>query len=55
MSKCPKRFVVLTLSACLTALLIQAAEKYPFAMEDSAALRSAQAMAIAADGCLFGF
>ncbi len=38
------------LAACLTALFAQGAEKHPFTVADSAALRSARAIAVTADG-----
>ncbi len=45
-----RRFVVFVLLASLSAISIQAVEKHPFGIEDSAALRSANAIAVAADG-----
>ena len=48
--KDPKRLIVSILSVCLTALCIHAEEKHPFSVEDDAALRSARAIAITADG-----
>ena len=50
MGKYTTRKVVLLLFACLIAVFNQAAEKHPFGLDDSAALRSARAIAVAADG-----
>jgi len=44
------RIVVLALFASLSAVLIQAAEKHPFGLEDVAALRSARPVAVSPDG-----
>ena len=44
------RFVVFVLLASLSAISIQAVEKHPFGIDDTAALRSASAIAVAADG-----